>query len=142
VSSSEAIKRSAAERLAAAPTELTADEQLAVEARTHRRTALVALRGELDLLTVSKGAEVLDGLELTAGGVRHLVLDLRGLTFMDIPGLRELIKQTEFARTHHHGLAVVRGTDAINRLLKVTGVEDDLGLVDDPDDLVAPPMAD
>jgi anti-anti-sigma regulatory factor len=69
-------------------------------------------------------------------------LDLRGLTFMDIPGLRELIKQTEFARTHHHGLAVVRGTDAINRLLKVTGVEDDLGLVDDPDDLVAPPMAD
>jgi anti-anti-sigma factor len=142
VSSSEAIRRSAAERLAAAPTELTADEQLAVEARTHRRTALVALRGELDLLTVSKVAEILDGIELTADGVRHLVLDLRGLTFMDMPGLRELIKQNEYARSNHHNLAVVRGTDAINRLLKLTGVEEHLVLVDDPDDLVAPPVSD
>jgi anti-anti-sigma factor len=142
VSSSEAIKRSAAERLAAAPPELSADEQLAVEARTHRRTALVALRGELDLLTVSKVAEILDGIELTADGVRHLVLDLRGLTFMDMPGLRELIKQNEYARSNHHNLAVVRGTDAINRLLKLTGVEEHLVLVDDPDDLVAPPVSD
>jgi len=129
--------RSAAERLAAVP---VAEEQLSVAARTHRRTALVALRGELDLLTVSKVAEVLDGLELTAEGVRHVVLDLRGLTFMDIPGLRELIKQNEFARENHHHLAVVRGTDAINRLLELTGVEDQLVLVDDPDDLVAPPL--
>jgi anti-anti-sigma factor len=141
MSSSEGTTRSAAERLAAAPGRLAADEQLAVEARRHRRTALVALRGELDLLTVSKVAEVLDGLELRTDGVRHLVLDLRGLTFMDIPALHELIKQNEFARTNHHDLAVVRGTDAINRLLKLTGVEDDL-VVDDPDDLVAPPMAD
>jgi anti-anti-sigma factor len=81
------------------------------------------------------------GLEVTAGGLRQLVLDVRGLTFMDIPALHELIKQNEFARTNHHDLAVVRGTDAINRLLKLTGVEDDL-VVDDPDDLVAPPMAD
>jgi anti-sigma B factor antagonist len=142
MSSSEGIKRSAAERLAAVPTELTADEQLAVEAQMHRRTALVALRGELDLLTVSKVAEVLDGLELTPDGVRHLVLDLRGLTFMDIPGLRELIKQNEYARSNHHNLAVVRGTGAIDRLLKLTGVEDSLVLVDDPDDLVAPPVTD
>jgi anti-anti-sigma factor len=57
----------------------------------HRRTALVALRGELDLVTVSKVAEVLDGLEPQADGVRHVVLDLRGLTFMDVSGLRELL---------------------------------------------------
>jgi anti-sigma B factor antagonist len=117
-------------------------EQLAVEARTHRRTALVALRGELDLVTVSKVAEVLDGLELQADGVRHLVLDLRGLTFMDSSGLRELIKQNEFARSNGHNLAVVRGTHAIERLLELTGVKDQLVLVDDPDDLVPPPMTD
>ena len=123
--------RSLSEQLAA--------EQLAVEARTHRRTALVALRGELDILTVSKVAEVLDGLEPQADGVRHLVLDLRGLTFMDSAGLHELIRQNEFARTNRHNLAVVRGTDAIERLLEVTGVKDHLVLVDDPDDL-APPV--
>jgi hypothetical protein len=53
--------------------------------------------------------------------------------------LHELIKQNEYARTNHHNLAVVRGTDAIQRLLKLTGVEDLLVLVDDPDDLVPPP---
>ena len=115
-------------------------DQFAIEARVHRRTALVALRGELDLVTVSKVAEVLDGLEPQAAGVRHIVLDLRGLTFMDLPALRELIRQNEFARFNHHNLAVVRGTEVIDRLLGLTGVDEQLVLVDDPDDLVPPPV--
>jgi anti-anti-sigma factor len=122
------------------PAEPQAEEQLAVEARTHRRTALVALRGELDMLTVSKVAEVIDGLQPQAEGVRHVVLDLRGLTFMDSSGLHELVKQNEFARSNRHNLAVVRGSDAIEHLLEVTGVKDHLVLVDDPDDLVPPPL--
>ena len=122
------------------PAELHAEEQLVVEARTHRRTALVALRGELDMLTVSKVAEVIDGLDPQAHGVRHLVLDLRGLTFMDSSGLHELVRQNEFARSNRHNLAVVRGTDAIESLLEVTGLKDQLVLVDDPDDLVPPPV--
>jgi anti-sigma B factor antagonist len=132
VSSPEPTRPSAAEQFGA--------EQLDVEARTHRRTALVALRGELDLVTVSKVTEVLDHLAPDADGVRHVVLDLRGLTFMDLDGLRELLKQNEYARANRHNLAVVRGTAPINRLLKLTEVEDLLVLVDDPDDLVPPPM--
>jgi anti-sigma B factor antagonist len=130
--SSKQPARSVAEQLAA--------EQLALETRRHRRTALVALRGELDLLTVSKVAEVLDGLEPRADGLRHVVLDLRGLTFMDVLGLKELIRQNEFARSNRHNLAVVRGTAAIQRVLELTGVEEMLVLVDDPDDLVPPPV--
>jgi anti-sigma B factor antagonist len=130
---SEQPARSVAERLAA--------EQLAVETRTNRRTALVALRGELDLLTVSKVAEALEGLEPQADGVRHVVLDLRGLTFMDVTGLHELLRQNEFARSNRHNLAVVRGTDAIQRVLKLTRVEEMLVFVDDPYDLVPPPVA-
>jgi anti-anti-sigma factor len=130
---SEQPARSVAERIAA--------EQLAVEARRNRRTALVALRGELDLLTVSKVAEVLDGLELRADALRHVVLDLRGLTFLDLLGLKELIRQNEFARSNRHNLAVVRGTAAIQRVLELTRVEEMLVLVDDPDDLVPPPVA-
>jgi anti-anti-sigma factor len=116
-------------------------QQLAVEARTQRRTALVALRGELDLVTVSKVAEVIDGLQLEADGVRHVVLDLRGLTFMDLVGLREVLRQNENARAHRHNLAVVRGTDAIQRVLNLTEVEEQLVLVDDPEDLVPPPSS-
>ena len=130
--SSEQPARSVSEQLGA--------EQLVVETRTNRRTALVALHGELDLLTVSKVAEVLDGLEPAADGVRHVVLDLRGLTFMDVLGLKELIRQNEFARSNRHNLAVVRGTAAIHRVLELTGVEEMLVLVDDPDDLVPLPV--
>jgi anti-anti-sigma regulatory factor len=38
---------------------------------------------ELDIASVSGVAEVVDGLAPDADGVRHVVLDLRGLTFMD-----------------------------------------------------------
>jgi anti-anti-sigma regulatory factor len=68
-------------------------------------------------------------------------LDLRGLTFMDVLGPNELIKQNEYARSNRHNLAVVRGTDEIQRVLKLTGVEELLVLVDDPDDLVPPALA-
>ena len=71
-------------------------DHFAVEAHTHRKTALVALRGELDLVTVSKVAEVFNGLQPQSSGVRHVVLEL-------------------------------------------TGVEEQLVLVDDPDDLAPRP---
>jgi anti-anti-sigma factor len=124
--------------LAASVAEQLAAEQFVVEARTHRRTALVALKGELDIVTVSKVAEVLDGLETNPTGVRHVVLDLRGLSFIDVLGLRELLRQNEFARSNRHNLAVVRGSDEIQRVLNLTGVDEMLVLVDDPDDLVPP----
>jgi anti-sigma B factor antagonist len=116
-------------------------DTLEVEARTHRRTALVELRGELDLATAPRVADVLEGLAPDADGVRHVVLDLRGLTFMDARGLRELIRQNDYAHHNRHNLAIVRGREAIQRLLALTGVEELLVLVDDPEDLVPPPSA-
>jgi anti-sigma B factor antagonist len=116
-----------------------APDFLEVEARTNRRTALVELRGELDLATAPRVAEVLDGLELDAAGVRHVVLDLRGLTFMDASGLHELLRQNDYAHQNRHNLSVVRGRKAIDRLLALTAIEKLLVLVDDPEDLVPPP---
>ncbi len=107
-------------------------DYLDVQAVRHRRTALVALRGELDLVTVSKVAEVIDEIVPQPDGVRHLVLDLRGLTFIDVPALHELLRQHEFARENRHNLAVVSGTPAIQRVLKLTGVQDMLVLVEAP----------
>jgi anti-anti-sigma factor len=130
VSSPEPIRTSAAEQVAAT--------ELAVEARWHRRTALVALNGELDLASVSQVTDVLEGLKPGPDGLRHIVLDLRGLTFMDSTGLHTLLKQSEYARVNRHNLAVVRGTAAIERLLKLTAVDEALVLVDDPDDLIPP----
>jgi anti-sigma B factor antagonist len=114
-------------------------EILEVEAQTHRRTALIQLRGELDIATAPQVAEILDGLASAEGGVRHVVVDLRGLTFMDARGLRELLRQQDNAQQNRQNLAVVRGREAIERLLALTGVEELLVLVDDPEDLVPPP---
>ncbi len=120
-------------------TRSSVDPYLTLEARTHRRTALVAVQGELDLLTVPALAEVLDDLDAHTVGLRHIVLDLRGVTFMDLLGVRELVRRNELARISRHNLAVVRGTPAVDRLLHLTGVEDTLVLVDNPADL-APPV--
>jgi anti-anti-sigma factor len=116
----------------------TVPDILEVEARIHRRSALVELWGELDLATVSQVAEVLDGLEPNAGGVRHVVVDLRGLTFMDASGLHELVRQNDYAHQNRYNLAVVRGRKAIERLLALSTVEELLVLVDAPEDLVPP----
>jgi anti-sigma B factor antagonist len=113
------------------------DGQLTVDARRQRRTALVALHGELDLMTAPKVSEAIDLLDPSAGGIRHIVLDLRGLTFMDVRGMRELLSQGEYARVNRHNLAIVRGS-AIDRVMGLTGGSDALVIVDDPDDLSPP----
>ena len=53
-------------------------------------TATVHVRGELDLATVP----VLDDqlAELRGAGFRHLILDLRGLYFIDSTGLRCILR--------------------------------------------------
>src|SRR5437588_308040 len=111
-----------------------APDILEVEAQTHRRTPLVELRGELDIATAPQVAEVLAGLASAEGGVRHVVLDLRGLTFMDARGVCELIRQNGNAHQNRQNLAVVRGRKAIERLLALTAAEELLVLVDDPED--------
>jgi anti-anti-sigma factor len=112
-----------------------------VEARTNRRTALIEVRGELDIGTVPQVAKMLDGLALDADGVRHVILDLRRLTFMDASGIHELTRQNHYARENRQNLAVVRGPKAIQRLFELTGVEEVLVLVDDPEDLAPPQPA-
>jgi anti-anti-sigma factor len=118
-----------------------APDILEVEARTHRRTALIELRGELDIASAPQVAEVVDGLAPDADGVRQVVLDLRRLTFMDARGLHELIRQNDYARQNRHNLAVVRGRKNVQRLLALTAIDELLVLVDDPEDLVPPPAA-
>jgi anti-anti-sigma factor len=119
------------------PSPARRDPPLVVTARTHRRTALIELHGELDIATVPAVAQVVEEVAPHAEGVRHLVLDLRGVTFMDVVALRELLRQNEKARDNRRNLAVVRG-GVTDRLLRLTQVEPELVLVDDPADLVPP----
>jgi anti-anti-sigma factor len=109
-----------------------------VRLRTHRRTAVVELFGELDLVTVNQVADAFDSLALGADGFRHVVLDLRGLTFMDATGVHELFRLSSDADRNSHNLAVVRGRPSINKLMSITAVDAQLVLVEAPEDLVPP----
>jgi anti-anti-sigma factor len=109
-----------------------------VTLRTHRRTALLELFGELALGTVQQVADVFDVLALDSDRFCHVVLDLRGLTFMDAAGIHELVRRNDDANRNQHNLAIVRGQTSISRLMAMTAVDKVLVLVDDPNDVVPP----
>ncbi len=61
-----------------------------------------------------------------------LVLDLRGLVFLDTSGMRFVVEQHS-----RGGLTLVRGRDPVQRIFEIAGLEDELAWVDDPADALA-----
>jgi anti-sigma B factor antagonist len=93
-------------------------------------TAWVRPVGELDLDT----APLLDE-ELTAvrtDGTRRIVLDLRRLTFMDSTGLRLVIRWDAAASEDGFEFAIVPGSEVVQRVIRLTGMDDQLAVSDPP----------
>ncbi len=82
----------------------------------------VALRGELDLEHAYTFDEELRRVEALKPPC--LVLDLRGLTFLDSSGLARLLAARRRARRESRRLLLVRGGKAVQRLLAITAVGD------------------
>jgi anti-sigma B factor antagonist len=93
-------------------------------------TAWVRPAGDLDLDTVHSVESKLA--ELREEGYRSLVLDLRGLTFMDSTGLRLVIRWHTSARHHGFRFAVVPGTDSVQRVFELTGMDAHLTVAEPP----------
>lgn len=93
--------------------------------------AVMGLTGELDVA----GADLLEH-ELervtTDFEVATLVLDLRGLAFMDSTGLRLVVLADSRARAAGRDLVLVRGRPDVQRVFEITRMEDRLSFVDDP----------
>jgi len=98
----------------------------------------VALRGELDLEHAYTFDEELKRLEGTRPSC--LVLDLRGLTFLDSCGLARLLAARRRARREKRRVLLVRGTPAVQRLLAITAVGDHFETVSElPEELLLAP---
>ena len=82
--------------------------------------ATVVPQGELDLLTVPMVDNTIT--ELVRHGFKQIVLDLRGLTFMDSTGIRLLIGADAEARRNGHGFSIIDGTPAVDRVLALAGL--------------------
>ncbi len=84
-------------------------------------TTVVYLEGELDLAGVPKLQEVLHSAQHE--NVSQIVVDLRGLTFLDSTGLGVLIAADLAGRDGHVGVSFVRGNETVQRVFKLTAVE-------------------
>lgn len=97
--------------------------------------SVLAVAGELDLRT---SPELEDRLSRAfAGGAELVILDLRGIEFMDSTGLRVLLSTHQRAHESGRRFALVRGADQVERVLTLTGVRDLLTVVDAPEELLA-----
>ncbi len=95
-----------------------------------RDRARVVLTGELDLAGVEPLEREIDS--LLGSGFRRIVVDLRGLTFLDSSGLRYVLTLARSASEDGFRLELIQGGDAVRRLFELTGTQDALPFVDAP----------
>jgi anti-sigma B factor antagonist len=93
-------------------------------------STLVGLRGELDVSTTPKVEQALRQLE--EEGVPAIIIDLRGLTFLDSSGLRLILDADGRARRENRRLLVVRGTPEVQRVFRVTLTDARIEFIEDP----------
>jgi anti-sigma B factor antagonist len=103
-------------------------ELLHCEVARNGAAAWVKPVGELDLDTAHRVESALTGLR--DEGYGELVLDLRGLTFMDSTGLRLVIRWDTAARESGFRFAVVPGEEVVQRVFRLTGMDEHLTLAD------------
>ena len=88
--------------------------------------------GELDLDTASLLDEELSAAR--AAGAGSLLLDMRELTFMDSTGLRLVIRWDTRAREEGFAFAIVPGVEVVQRVFRLTGMDEHLTIADPPAD--------
>ena len=111
------------------------NSDFSVEEHNQAGASVLTVIGELDLRTSPELEQRLS--QAFAGGAELVILDLRGIEFMDSTGLRVLL--TAHQRAHESGrrFALIRGADQVERVLTLTGVRDILNVVDAPEELLA-----
>jgi anti-anti-sigma factor len=106
-------------------------EPFAVDVQRRTHVTIVQPRGELDLATVETLRNALDAavaetLRAALDGMEHgarLVLDLRGLSFIDSTGLHLLVALTERARRHEFQLMLLAPAAPADRAIQVSGLD-------------------
>jgi anti-anti-sigma factor len=90
----------------------------------------LALEGELDIASAGQVERELERIERDAPAT--VVLDLRRLAFMDSTGLRIVVAADARAREQSRRFVVVRGSEAVQRIFRMTRLDERLDMVDDP----------
>jgi anti-anti-sigma factor len=105
-------------------------DSFACESGRDGDTAWVRPVGELDLDTAPRLEDALA--DVQSAGPARVLLDLRDLTFMDSTGLRLIIRWDARARQDGFAFAIVPGPDVVQRVIRLTGMDDQLTVADPP----------
>jgi anti-sigma B factor antagonist len=97
-----------------------------IDGRVH-----VTLRGELDLATAPELEQLLNE---RIDSSQEVIVDLRGLEFMDSSGIRVLVAAHARAGRGGTRVIVVRppAGSAVAKIVEVSGLDGELNIVDDP----------
>jgi len=106
--------------------------QFRVDVRYEEGGTVIAVSGELDLASSPALEQQLE--HVFASDDELVILDLRGLEFMDSTGLSVLIRAHQTAKERQRRLFLVKGPPQVERLLGLTGVGERLSIVDTPED--------
>jgi anti-anti-sigma factor len=106
-------------------------EPFRCDVRHHGETGFVRPVGELDFDTTDELRRAMTSLR--EAGARRLVLDLRALDFMDSTGLRLVLEWDAESRRDGISFAVVPGSEAVQRVFRVTGTEGRVPEAEPPD---------
>ena len=98
--------------------------------REFRNTLHLRLTGDFDMSGVPAVENALDRLD-EAPAPRRVVFDLRGLTFLDIAGLRTILGADARGRAEEFEVVVVRPRGTANRIFTLTRAGEELSMVDD-----------
>ena len=99
-------------------------EPFSCKVTPERDHVVVEPRGELDMATV--GAVEAELRRLHDSGVRMVVLDLAGLTFMDSSGLHLVTRWAQEASRNGFAFELEPGPPQVQRLFELTAVIDEL----------------
>ena len=104
--------------------------QFAITSSRHGAAAIIELRGELDLAVETRLSDEL--CRVLAGDPRLVIIDLRGVSFMDARGIHTLISARIRCEEQGRRLLLIRGTRFVQRLLAICHQQLACEFVDSP----------
>jgi anti-sigma B factor antagonist len=110
---------------------MSAEEQLHIVTKHWADRLIFELEGELDIVSARLVDEALTNADLD--GAHAVVLDLRGVDFLDSTGLRAIFRVRNRVREAGRQFAVTEGSPQVQRLLNLTRLGEHLQTVETPD---------
>jgi len=104
-----------------------------IETASEGRSITLTLVGDLDFAVADTVRDALYDVEEDSPPV--LVMDLRGISFFDSSGLHVVLAANARARADGRTFAVVRGSEAVDRVFRLTKADTGLRVLDDPSEL-------